>query len=818
MKTIKSIVSSVCLVVASVFSQHAAAQFMPVVFDNNYGKENQFTTAAGDFQNGDVVVAGSNGGNVILTWLDREGVARFSTRFLPSEFSQITSVTAIADDQVLVTGSRTAGSRETNTATGRAMVIDSTGAVLRAVAVGSPGAVVTSGRVLPGGNMFLAGSNKTSDGRHGMICKVNPQNRVVYTYVAATGEVCCDFNVHGSRTEYVNAAFTGVDKAGSSVVRLDDTGKPFFITVMPDPGFVIEKMYAGSENDLFLVGQGPQAGGQVIKVRNEGDIVFQRQIIPASPNTRLSHLMICPAGELLVGGNDRSAAYFSLLRNDGTVLSTNTGDGEVSAMAVCGFTSDCLVSTFNPVAGKGRIVKMSKQGHRLYDKVTAANYNAMFINTNGDLLIGSPQTGRLSMLSNLGELLFDRYVVENTPTNFNNVYLPSTGEAIFLGADSRVAKLAHGVYVSDIMVGEPIDGHVSAIFTVTVSGYSFSKEGSPLPVSLNYKTNPISAVEGVNFVPVSGTISFVPSGDGSDRYLNKFTVEVPINANNLLEGERTFTLDLSDVRHSYLIKSSSLATITDQPAIVKPIEVLAGLEGSKDVIYKLGIFKRNETPLINKTRSDIVIDGVYGEGSADKLDYNTGRMPRLVIAPETSSGVFNVETLEDTRYEAIKTVVLNWNTVHAMSDTHVSFGASHISCQGEIHDQAALVTIESLGDRIKRTNDVVNGLFKISLVSAKTGALLTNDSGADIVLGTQLDEGGSAVQGTDFVITNGHALRIAGDGRSSTVNLNGLVLYTADPGAKRVAVNLRDVKAGEHAGPISIATGKRSAAFTIRNN
>jgi hypothetical protein len=819
MKANKSIVSTILLTVACLASQQVGAQFMPVVFDNSYGKDNQFTTATGDFQNGDIVIAGTNGGSTILTWLDREGETRFSTRFSPSEMSEITGITVVGDDRVLVTGRRAAGVRkDAAEATGCAMVIDNTGTVTRSVTVGSAGAIVTSGRLMPNGNLFLAGSTVTTEGLQGMLCKVNPSDRVVYTYVASTGEVCCDFNVHGSRTEYVNAAFTSVTKAGSSVIRLDENGKPFFITVLPDPGFVIEKMFAGFDNDLFLVGQGPQSGGQVIKLRNEGDVVFQRQIIPASPATRLPHLILCPGGELLVGGNNATGAYFSLLRNDGTVLSNNMGDGVVSAITVNPAGGDCLVSTYSSTAGQGRIIKMSKQGHRLYDKVTAANYNTMFINSGGDLLLGSPQTGRLSMLSALGELLFDRYVVENTPTAFASVHLPSTGEAVFLGKDSRVAKLAHGVYVSDIVVGEPIDGHVSAIFTVTVSGYSFSREGSPLPVSVGYKTTPVSAVEGVNYDPVAGTISFVPSADGSDRYLNKFTVEVPVNANSLLEGARTFTLDLSDVQHSYLIKSSSLAVIEDQPAIVKQIAVTAGVEGEKDVVYTLGIFKRNDTPLTNKTASDIVIDGVYGVGTVDRLDYNDGRMPRLVIAAGGHSGSFNVETLEDTRYETVKNVVLNFNTIHAMSDTDVSFGANQISCTGELYDQAALVTIESLGDHIKRTNDVVNGLFKISLTSAKTGALLTNHSGADIVLTTAIDAASSAVHGTDFVITNAHSLRIAGDGRSSTVNLNGLVLHTEDPASKRVAVGLREVKAGENAGPISISSEKNTAAFTIHSN
>lgn len=818
MKAIKNIVSTICLAAACVFAQQARAQFMPVVFDNTYGKDNQFTTATCDFQNGDIVIAGINAGDVVLSWLDRGGENLFSTRFTPAEFNEISSISAVGDDKVLVTGRRTVGSKDANRSSGRAMLIDRRGNVLRSVAVGSDGAIVTAGKVTPVGNMFLSGSTTTTEGRHGMVCRVNSSDRIDYTYVASVGELCDWFNVHGSRTEYVNAAFSSVERDGSSVIRLDDNGKPFFITVLPDPTFKIEKMLPGLENDIFLVGQGQQAGGQVIKIRQEGDIVFEKQIIPVTSGAILNQLMICPAGELLVGGNDAANAYFSLLRNDGTVISTNMGDGVVSAMAVNPANSDCLVSTYSAAEGRGRIVKMTKQGYRLYDKVTAANYNTMFINTNGDVLIGGPATGRLSMLSNLGETLFDRYVVENTPTRFTNVYLPTTGEAVFLGSESRVAKLAHGVYVSDITVNKPINGHVSATFTVTVSGYSFSKEGSPLPVSVAYKTTPISATEGVNFDPVAGTISFVPSADGSDRYLNKFTVEVPVNANNLLEGARAFSLDLSDVTHSYLIKSSSLATIQDQPAIVKMIGVTPGVEGEKDVVYELGIFKRDDTPLTNHTATDIVIDGEYGVGTADKLDYNTGRMPRLVIAPGAHNGSFNVETLEDTRYESTKNVVLNFNTVHAMSDADVSFGSSLISCSGQLYDQPALVTIESLGDRIKRTNDVVNGLFKISLVSAKSGELLTNDSGADIAITAPIDSECSATHGQDFVVTNGHALRIPGDGRSSTVNLNGLVLYTVDTADKAVVVDLQDVKPGESAGPLSICPERNTAKFTILNN
>lgn len=59
------------------------------------------------------------------------------------------------------------------------------------------------------------------------------------------------------------------------------------------------------------------------------------------------------------------------------------------------------------------------------------------------------------MLSSLGELLFDRYVVENHTDAFRGSTLPANGEAVFLSDGSRIIKLAHGIYMSDIQVSKP---------------------------------------------------------------------------------------------------------------------------------------------------------------------------------------------------------------------------------------------------------------------------------------------------------------------------------------------------------------------------
>lgn len=795
----------------------AAAQYMPVVYDKNYGRAHQFEVMETDFTNGEAVAAGVSDSRASLTWLDRSGGSRLFKRFPGDEFERILALESVGDGQVLVMGYRhiPAGDKRSR-ATGHAMLMGSNGVVERDFYIGEPGTKIMAGQVLPDGHIILSGSTLNKEGREaGFVCKVSPRNKVVYFYTAVTGAVCRHFDVLGNRSELLHAAFTD-GKGGSSVVRLDENGKPYFLTTLPDESYRIERMVSTADGDIYLVGQGEKAGGTVVKIRPEGDEVFNKPIVPASADTRLDQLGVLPTGELLVGGHDSKNSYFALLRSDGTVLISSPDRGEVSAIAQNIAGDHCVVSLYDRSASRGKIIKLSKEGRKLYEKNTAANYTNLRINGNDDLLMGNSATGRLSMLSATGETLFDRFAVENEPTTFSEVCLPMSGEAFFVGEGSRVTKLAHGIHVSDIIVNKPIDGYATATFTVTLSGFGFTDEGTPRPVTVNYKTTPVSAKEGLNFTPVTGTLSFIPSTDGRDRYLNRYTVEVPVMANDLLEGDRTFDLQLSDVTDSYLIRGKSLATIVDQPSVVRMISSTAGTEGESDVVYELGIFKTNGVRLTNATKADIVIDGIYGKGTADKMDFDMGRQPRLTITPGSHSGRFSVQTFEDTRYENIKTVVVDFNKIHAMSDTEVSFGSNVLSCEGLIYDQPALVAIESLGD-YNKMNNVVSGFFKISLLRAKDGAVQTNCSGGDIFLQTQLDDKATAVQGTDFVFSNAHDLRIWGDDRSSAVNLNGMVLYTPDSIVKTVGVKLSGVRAAEGAGKIGIAPDKQSASFNILN-
>lgn len=76
MKALRSILLAIGITMLTFSANVARAQFMPIVYDNVYGKESQFIAATADFQSGDVVTAGINSGRVTLTWLDRNGESR----------------------------------------------------------------------------------------------------------------------------------------------------------------------------------------------------------------------------------------------------------------------------------------------------------------------------------------------------------------------------------------------------------------------------------------------------------------------------------------------------------------------------------------------------------------------------------------------------------------------------------------------------------------------------------------------------------------------------------------------------------------------
>lgn len=793
-----------------------SAQYMPVVFDKVYGDKNKINLVA-SLASDEVAMIGREGQNHAITWADREGDVIF-TLPLPG-FTAINQLSELDGERVLLAGQSAVSGKKAGknvSLCGRVLVVDRSGKIVTDIYAGAQDSELLRGALLKSGSFMLAGTEpKGGTSRRGTLIKVAADGTVVYHYRNDDSGYCERFEVFGNATEYVVAAFSaGREKERAAIVRLDDAGKPYYITSIPSERYTVTGL-CGNINDgsVIVAGNSPSEGGIIYKIRPEGDIVFAKTLIPASGSTTLDHLYVARNGNILAGGTG-ARGHYALLRNDGTSLYSGTSNGAITGVGMNAGTGECVVTTYDENAKRGTFVRMAASGKAEFERTIDGNYSTIRVNNNSDILLISPAEGRVSMFSQKGEKEADRYIANNRPEAYRQAVTGVSGEVVFLGGDNRLVKLGHGLYVSDVKITKPINGTATAVFTITLTGYATTREGAPLPVSVQYATREVSATVTDNFVPVQGKLSFTPSRGVADRYLVKQDIEVPVKSNNLIEGAKDFELCLSNAQHSYLVKPVGKAVIDDQQTVVKLIRTENGIEGAKDILYELGLFKTDGTPLINSTRANIIVDGTYSEGTADALDFDMGVSPRVVFADGTQKSSFSARTSEDSRYELPKTVIINFNRIYNLSGSNVSFEGDLLSCSGTVIDQPAEVVLTSLGDH-RLNNNVVSGFFTVSLRRASDGALQTNNTGNDIVVYCEVVPGTQAKEGKDFVFTNMHDIRISGDGNHTSANVNGVVLYTKDSEEKQVKLKLKAVKHPAGAQPIGVSATESTAQFDI---
>lgn len=796
--------------------EHIQAQFMPVVYDRTYGNNMDYQHII-PLSAGEVAMVANNNGVTHITWIKRDGEVLFS-RNLSDGFKSVNTITYLENNKLLIAGQakdRKLKSKADNLR-GRAVIVDNSGTVTSDIYVGETGSELYLAKQTKDGNLILAGYEpKNGNIPWGMISKHDLAGKEIYKYIAEASGPCVALDILGSGNEYVHAAFSSGDNTSAAAVRLDNKGKTVYATSLPEEDFYIQKIITSASEDLYVVGNSPQNGGHIIKVRKEGDIVFNKEIVPPSTSSSLPHLSLAANGNILVGGNSDEKCYYSLLRNDGTDLNKYILKGNITELEMNTATGESVIVGFDAERKRGFIIGLSKDGKQIYQKNTDANFDRAKFVPNGISLV-STTTSRVCMLTNAGELLFDRYAIEDGSKVFEDICFTSQGDIIFKGIGSHLLKMGHGLYVSDIKINKPLSGQITALFTVTLTGYSTNDQGVPIPVSVDYSTQEGTATEANNFSPVKGSLSFVPSNEGTNSFMMKQEIEVPIKANNLLEGRKMFEMQLSGVNNSYVVKPSGIGTIEDHDAFVRLVHIEDGLENEKDVIYELGIFKTNGEKLINGTAADISIDGNYGKGTADALDFDMGIIPRVVISKGEHTGVFHVKTLEDNRFELPKSVVVDFNKIYTINDVNLGFEASLLSCSGNIIDQPAIMAITSLGDH-GRLNNIVSVFFTISLQRASDGSLLTNTTGGDIKIDCVSNSATTAIEGKDFVLTNLHDLRIWGDGNRGNVNLNGIVLFDKEKnGSQRLQMDISSIQIPDNAPQILVSTDNASAGFIIK--
>jgi hypothetical protein len=151
--------------------------------------------------------------------------------------------------------------------------------------------------------------------------------------------------------------------------------------------------------------------------------------------------------------------------------------------------------------------------------------------------------------------------------------------------------------------------------------------GSSVPVTVDYTTVPGTAVPGVDYLPVSGTLTFNPGQTG--QY-----VTVPVIGNPNYEPSRTFTLALSNFQNA-VMGTTTYSVIFDDAPLVTAGPALTANEGSPVQLWA-GASEPDSDPL---TYTWDFGDGTTGIGSSPTHVYADNGVYTATVSVSDGSAV-----------------------------------------------------------------------------------------------------------------------------------------------------------------------------------
>lgn len=304
-----------------------------------------------------------------------------------------------------------------------------------------------------------------------------------------------------------------------------------------------------------------------------------------------------------------------------------------------------------------------------------------------------PSSGRLTFLP--GDPLFQTVVIQinsDTKLEANETFFLSLTNPIngFIAGGPATTTILNDdttpeatVSIGDAQIIEGDSGTTEMLFTVTLSAAAASA------VSVNYQTTGNTATSGVDFVPGSGTVEFLP-GETTK------TISVTINGDTELEEDETFSVNLLNPSQGLAISDSQgIGTILDDDSDVSE-------------------------PTIS-----------VGDSSVNEGDSGTTPLPFTITLSETSNVdiVINYVISPDTATEGV-----DYSVVVPEGPITIPAGESE-----------AVVLVDVIGDEDVESDETLT----IELSSASSGIIL-NSTGTGTIID---DDGGNGSQGVtiDFV-------------------------------------------------------------------
>ena len=305
-------------------------------------------------------------------------------------------------------------------------------------------------------------------------------------------------------------------------------------------------------------------------------------------------------------------------------------------------------------------------------------------------------------------------------------------------AASLVLAVVPAVTIADAIVTEGNAGTTNAAFNVRLSSRS------TLPVTVNYSVADGSAMAGLDYVPVYGTLTFLP---GSTNQL----LRVPVIGDRLSESNLSFFVMLDGAVNAGIGRGRALGTILDNrdpnPAIrIDEVTVTEGDSGTLNADFVVRL----------STRSGRAVTAQYTvtSGSAQAGVDFVATPGTVTFAPGVINETISIPILGDTISESNDTFFVTLsNPVNAT--------VLRARAKGTIVDNDALPLVRVNDVALAEGNSgITNAVFTVRLSSASAIPITVSYATAP----------GSATVGRDFRAVSG-TLRYAPGVTNLTVNV-----------------------------------------------
>lgn len=795
---------SLCLLL--VVSAHANAQEMPVVFNKSFGPpKNQYRKLV-IAENNTIVAIGGGADNGCITKLSATGNVIYNTKLNKGGLVAYQDLLLLPKGEVVAVGGGTIAYGNT-----RITRLNNTGEVLFDKSIGNgQGGYFTKVVADRHGNYVAVGvdGSKPAQAR---IVKFAADGKVLFDKGFGAHNVFTNVILDEDESIVAVGGDVGNGQGKAFVVKVNEKGEKQYELSFGKPGAVFEKMLLLEDGSLLAMGGGAYGTGnasRITKLNVDGQVVFDKEY--STVDGKFNAMKINDLGQIFACAEEKDKGRIVKLRPDGTELFNKETDAALFALEV-GRNGKVVAAGGNLTNNTGKIVKLLPDGTEVVNKNTGSVFQHLLLTEDDEICVVAKDGYRIIKLGPDGQQMFDKQLGKyDTKTALSALLMSPAGEILAAGGGeedgNRIMKISHGVAINDIVVTEPLNGIANATLTITLSGF-LRNNGVRTPVNVRYKS--VSQKDGAgnaDFEATEGTISFVPSDFATGAIISR-TIQVPIRSDNQLEGKESFHIELMDASGLHLTKANGQVAILDQPAIVKFTGGINGAEPATDVIFTAGLFKRDNTPLINATGKPIRLTYKYGNGTGlPGVDfYNSTKTP-FIIENGASTASLAVKVKDDNNFELAESIVLVLSEIKAENEAIIGYtgDVNSISATQYIDDQAAYVSLVKLTDANESGTAPVS-MFKCMLVKATDQSILTNCTGSDINIFFGIDSSSTATLGKNYVIMNGDRVKITGDCAFSEAQIQvALVNDHVKAADATVVVKLKQVTAAPNTGLLRI--------------